>query len=915
MVTKLLNSTSLRALLLAGAASMLTSAALAQDTPAPADETVEESVTVTGSRIKRTEFTAESPITVIDAKAIATAGQLNLGQVLREELAISNTDGFNQSSNLNGGGSQSIGLRNLGSDRVLVLVNGKRLARFSDSLQNEATDLSFIPLAMVDRIEVLRDGASTTYGADAVTGVVNVILKDDFEGMQVTGQGGISGEGDMESVSIQGVMGANFDRGNVTVSAEYNFNDNVPQTEREWAIPTITNGSLTANGSFFHPGGTVFFDDGNVFCTTPKVLGGDEVTDTTATTCPNNFNLLADGKYDYALVQDLINQYEAINIAGYATFDIDEDLEAFLEFQFGDRHSESTLDGNPGIFFISGDNPYNPYPGVDASSYIRPTSTVGARETDIDAQSIRVAFGLRGENLFDMFDWELSYLHNGVDSNSTTDSVWNLARLEKISDPTACAADPICTAALNPAGLGALDAYRPGNWSASEIAYFSYIQTYSSKYDIDAINANASADLFELPAGFVSIAFGAEYREESAEFTPDATTASGESIANASTPTRGKFDVSEVYAEIQLPLLADLPLVEELSLNIQGRAFDYSNFGDDTVYKFGAIYRPVEDVTFRATYGTSFRAPTVTESYGGAVESFDFLDDPCNDWDTSTNPNIVANCGAEGLVAGFTQTAAQIKVTAGGDFADGILELGPETSDSYTFGVSMAPSFIPGLQIAADYWGLTVDSYITTTDLQALLDACYEDGDASACSQFTRDSTGQLTGLVREPINGEGALETEGLDWSVAYAFEALGGAFSIRHQGTYLVDYNVSPGVGNCEDSDAVCIPEIRANLSTEYTIGDWSFEWRMRYIDSLDHIDFDGNNVRGFDGVEYELEHDARVTVALSEGVEFLVGVNNVFDEEAPYVFDTGSNTDTGLYGSAIIGRYFFGRVTADF
>lgn len=240
-------------------------------------------------------------------------------------------------ANLSGGGAQAIDLRNLGEDRVLTLINGRRISRFADALQNEAVDLSLIPLAMVERVEILRDGASSIYGADAVSGVVNIILRNDFDGFQLTAGSGISGESDADEYSIQGVLGTNGELGNLTISAEYKFRDNVPQRERDWAFPTIAGLSATGvtNGSGAHPGGIFFFDDGSTWCTQPRVFGGNELTNVTGTAaCPNFAPSSRDaliGRYDYALVQDIINKEKQFNTAALGT----------REFGGGQRDSSS----------------------------------------------------------------------------------------------------------------------------------------------------------------------------------------------------------------------------------------------------------------------------------------------------------------------------------------------------------------------------------------------------------------------------------------------------------------------------------------------------------------------------------------------------------------------------------------------
>ena len=210
----------------------------AQEVDVDIDEMEIEEIVTTGSRIRRDDFSSSTPITVISGQAILDQGVANLGEALRQQASIG-TGGFNQSSILGGGGSTSIDLRNMGQERVLILINGRRVASFADALANQAADLTFVPTAMVDRVEILRDGASAVYGSDAITGVVNVILAQDFEGVEASVNTGATGEGDGESYGISITTGTSSDRGSFVAGAEWRRQDRVPQVDRDWAFPTI----------------------------------------------------------------------------------------------------------------------------------------------------------------------------------------------------------------------------------------------------------------------------------------------------------------------------------------------------------------------------------------------------------------------------------------------------------------------------------------------------------------------------------------------------------------------------------------------------------------------------------------------------------------------------------------------------
>lgn len=944
--------------------ALLTSAGhvIAQTAPQPGEDPGEDTVdeiVVTGSRISRSNFTSESPVTVISAEEIINSGQVTLGEIVRQDLASSPSGGFNQSSNLSGAGIQSVDLRGLGPDRTLNLINGRRVANFSDALGNEGADLGFVPLAMVDRIEILRDGASAVYGADAVTGVVNVILKEDFEGFDVSGQYGISGYGDYETYQIQTVLGGNFDHGNAVFGLEYSSTDLVLQRERDWAIPTIA--GLTAsgvtNGSGAHPGGTITFLAGGgqpaqTWCTQPIALGGDERTNVAGTPlCPSSapsdpFQLI--GRYDYALVQSILNGSENLNGAFYGTYRLTDDIVAFAEMQYADRRGTSVLDGNPifggqgsvafpGGWVVPGNNPYNPFPGQQALVTQRPTSTIGARNQQVNARSARFVTGLRGEVAG--FDWELSYLNNDVDGTIDTNSTFNLARAIRISDPVLCAADPICQGALQPGSLGALDVYRPANWSESEIAYIRQRAITNASFSLEGVSGLVNGDIFELPAGPVGIALGFDYREEEVAINPDAVTAAGESIANQTVPTAGGFDVGELYTEINIPLVKDLFLAQDVSLNVQYRYFDYSNFGTGDVYKVGYNHEITDWARLRATYGTSFRQPTLVDVFSGGTVGFQFIFDPCDTAGglvTGTTPeaaNARANCAAAGPLGvpnstTFTQTSAQLPVLGGGDLADGSFDLVPETAKTYTVGLLFSPHVLDErLEVALDYWSIEVSDYIGPEDVQLdILDPCFGSAGFSApeCSTLAsagirRDpTTGQLQGLVQGVTNYGDRLETAGIDWAVRYGMDLGEARLNLSHQGTYLTDYNVlAGGAGTYTGTSGIVTPEYRLNFGANLDFKEYSFGIDARFTPEIDDTSVrgDGNNLLGYDKIAALTIFDIRAQWRPADGASVLLGINNLFDEDPPFVFNTGLNAAPGLHSSAVVGRYFFMRVAQSF
>ena len=909
--------------------------AFAEDSEDEAEDEIEE-VVVTGSRIKRSDFTSASPITVITGQSIVESGFTNLGEALRNQ-AVAGTGGFNQSSVLSGGGASSVDLRNLGQSRVLILINGKRVASFADALSNQAVDLSFVPSAMIDRVDILRDGASAIYGSDAISGVVNVILKERFEGVQAGASSGISSEGDGEQYNADLAIGTTSDRGSVIVGMEYRYNNNIPQVDRDWAFPTVS--SLRSNGisqgSFFSPGGVFFGNDGSLFCTIPRAFGGDEITNDLANcpslnpqsptpTSPDDVEL---ARYDYGLRQDVLTQSELYTMSGYGVYEIFDGIEAFLEMQYSKRTGESRLDGNPGSFgtpafpngsFVPYTNPHIPAsaqaPGnnVDGGGffYFRPTSTIGARVSDFEVNTTRLVAGLRGEiinedSFFDQWSWELSYLYTRLDADLATNSTWNLARFIRISDPEACALDNLCSQVVNPSG--ALDAIRPGNWTQDEIAYLRQNSSALSKFETMGFFGVASGPVFELPAGDVNVAVGFETRTDRGFTKPDSITESGESVANQVFTTRGSFDVEEFFAEVDVPLLRDVPGFQSLDLNLQFRLSDYSNFGEESVERIGLNWQIIDDLRIRATMSTAYRAPQITDLFGGGVVSFDFFNAPCP---ADATGSLADNCAAAGIPLGTALAASQSAVLSGGN-----PNLQPETADTTSVGLVFTPSFLEGFQMTVDYWDIEVDNLISRPTSDSIVQDCFNGPAglaADECGLFSvsLNAAGLAFTNFTNQLANLNNVSTDGVDVGAEYEIEIGDVLLRSDFTGTYVRENTFFPGAGGADDRGS--IPRIKGVWNNQASWENWDFIVRGRYIHGMKDPSFSADtNVFGYEEVSSHTEWDIRVRYNWDQYTAVL-GINDVFDRDPPYIFSSGNNTDLFLYSP--VGRYFFLRLAAD-
>ena len=915
--------------------------ALAEPTDADqyATEQAIDEIVVTGSRIQRDDFNSASPVTVVSGQSILDQGLSNVGEALREQPAVTN-DSLNQSAILGGGGMTTVALHNLGPRRVLILINGRRVAPFTDALANLGTDLTFIPAAMVDRVEILRDGASAVYGSDAISGVVNVILKKDFDGVEVALHTGTSSEGDGNYTGASLTLGTIFERGNLLFGAEYREQDAIKQVDRDWAFPSISSLSATSfqHGTFFSPGGVFFGFNGAYFCTRAKAFGGDEVTDLSALPfsdggCEANSVRGTDvserrdiRRYDYGYMQDLVIDSRHLSATGYGNYELVDWVNAFVEFQFANRQSTTHLDANPSSFgtptipegsIVPATNPNNPT-GQDGWFLFRPTSTIGPRTGYNDSDTLRVVAGLDGTLPLGEQRWsyEASYLYTRVSADAVMDSTWNLARFNRISDPAQCAADALCAATVN--SSGALDSLRPGNWTEAEIEYLRHMATSLSEFETQGWFASLTGPLFDLPAGEVSAAIGIESREEKGINKPDPVTESGESIKNQVFATDGSFDVDELFAEIDVPLLADAALADELTLNAQYRISDYSNFGSNDVYRFGLNWQVKPWIRFRANLGTAYRAPTVVDLYGGGTSGWGVISDPCDSVTAAPQPgsNAYENCLLHGLdPTTFVQTEFGIPILYGSN-----PELRPEYADTSSWGIVVTPGgFLDGLRLAADRWQAELRETMDWMPSAFYLQACYNGPvglTAPECDSFDgrHPLTGAPVNFVNPITNLDESDKTNGLDLSVDYVFNADTAVWRFALAGSYVDEWTFYELFGYAVGTEnwGNCIPRLTANLSVSVDWQDWNFAWHTRYVSAMDSQQFDGNNPFEYSGPPSYDKHDLRISYSW-EHYRLLLGINNVTDEDPPYVFSSGNNTDASLYD--VYGQYWFVRLNAHF
>jgi iron complex outermembrane receptor protein len=922
LASKLLRSTFLAAELI-----LFPQVALAhiQDAPsAPADAASagdEATIVVTGSRVARSDATAATPISVVGDQQLAEAGNLSISDVLRKDPALGSlTRG--PSAGLNGAGINAVDLRNLGNRRSLVLIDGRRYPKFSDILGNSGQDISGIPAIMIDRIEVLRDGASTAYGADAVAGVVNFILRDRFEGVRVDAFSGISDEGDGFAYRLAGLFGARSDRASIVIGAQYQHQDNIQQDERDWAFPLIT-GWQADGAPIFNGGSTSITPGGRV--TAATALGGSPAGAVLA--CypigGGTTNLApACEAYDPAPQSSLYSGFTIKSAGAVGRYEMTEDIELRFEGFWSNRDASQDISAQqinlgsstgafPSGFVIPATNANNPY-GRDIRFTWRPAQ-YGARPTVTDSTTIWAMGAVRGR-IFGDFNWEISHSYGETDSHQRTSNQVNSVSLFNLLNPAACASDPVCApigAIPNVAAL--LQQTTP--LTLQQQGYLFEASTARIRFVSEQTMATLTGDLFELPAGSVGLAVGFEHRAESGRILPDDLVQSGALVGSTVLPGGGSFNTEEAFAELDVPLLRDQPFARELSLNLQGRYSHFSNFGGAETYKVGLNWAPTSDIRFRGAYGTSFRAPDVLELYAGGGVSTGGFQDPCNAGGLRlTNPTVTANCAALGVPADFNQPQPNLPQRGGGNPG-----LEPERGRTYT-------------TLTADYYNIRIRDAIRGTNVQANLNQCYSDpgfltraaNPNDICFGFAdRGPTSALPILNVPPINS-GTQKTSGLDMSLQYVESNLPvpGRLDLALRLSHLfefavngVDYKGSyPSPGTFVDGFSN-FPRWRGSAQVAYSAEPFTVQWTTTFVNRMRDF-FVGtvvpaDNTLGYDGTPRYFSHDLLVRIEPTENSTFTFGVNNLFDKEPPYAFITTRNTLPSVFD--VIGRYFF--VTASY
>lgn len=918
-----------------------------------------DTVIVTGSAITRETSETTAPITVIDKVHLDGAGLLSVGDLLQDLPSQSNA--INTQFNNGGDGTTRVDLRGLRSTRTLVLLNGRRIVAGGTGADG-SVDLNFIPLAMISRIEVLRDSASAVYGSDAIGGVVNIITRDDLRGSEGDAYVGASSESDGTtyglSVAFGGgggdsgyLLGASFTRQEAVWAGDRAFAASEFEYDFETGEVFVSGSTATPNGLLFRDEFDEMFDPGNALYQA-EVEAGCPMPPSGFIACTRDvaggpwreFDFDTD-LYNFQPDNYLITPAERYSLFATGNREFGNGARAFGELLYTNNRSEQRLAAVPlfgdlGQFFISRDSIHNPY-GKDFFLFRRRLVEAGGRRFTQDIDLVRVVAGLNGELPWDFryaqdWTWELSLNYGRVTADQQNRGDIILSRLNEGLGPSFVdeGGAPRCGTQGPLPGPGDDDVIPgcvpvsllngAGSVTPEMLDFIEHRSLWKGHNEQHVALARFAGRILETPwNGHLSAAFGAEYREESGAFIPDAFTISGDTSGSTITPIDGSYDLTEGFVELSFVPVTDRQWLQRLEFNGAARSYRYNSFASGTVWDLGALWRTEGGITLRGNYSTAFRGPGIAELFNGAQVSFGFAPDFCDaDLGFNTDPNVAARCAAEGLPPTYIADSPFFAPVRNG----GNPELRAETAETYTVGLVFEPPWVQGLSLSVDYFDITVERGIASLFASRILENCYfnPDGARRNCDQITRDpGTGFITLVDAKPLNVAGN-RTSGYDFAASYVRDLGGrGRLSLLVEATYLdnfedvFDGDVTEGVG-VYDLDGV-YPRLKTSSTVRWERGPLAIAANFRSISSIIECDF----FACFDPFVREMlsrKVSANYTTDLLASYQwqssfgtstFRLGVNNAFDEPPAAIYNGFlGNSDASAYD--YMGRFFYAGYT---
>lgn len=896
-----------------------------------------EEVTVTGSRIARSEFSTPIPIAVVDSEDIEVAAIETLDGLLQQLPSIQQVNGARESqSGTDRSGVASVALRGLGVARTLTLLDGKRIV--SSRTGQLAVDLSTIPVDFIERIEVITGGASAIYGSDALAGVVNIITKKEYEGIQLRARSEAPEAGGEENYTIGLTIGGKFaeDRGSAMFNASYFDRSPLFSRERDYATQTLevrNDGTVGPDFSSFTVGGRydlIGASGSRVGSTSAARL---VLTDGLTATRPFVEDVHGYNTNELATITTPISR---LNFAAKLNYRVHEDVNLSMNGYYirtdtiSNRAPENIeareffRGSDPSVSFLPITHPFvpqsilnianNEFPGEVVSLDWRRRLTEVDRFIENTRETFRFGLGLDGD-LSDSWTWDVGFNYGRtqqsqlVAGNTIKDNVVDALDIEP--DP----ANPGQFRCVDPQsvlrGCVPLDIFGEGSISPEAAEWISDRSTFLGSIEQMTVSALVTGDIAELPAGTLGAAFGAEYREDDSRTITDSLLRDQGTTFVAVPNNSGNIDVSEVFAEVLVPLVADRAFADYLGVEAAVRFADYSHIGSVTTWKTGIEWAPIESLRFRGGVSRAIRAPNILEAFSVPRTTAFGVDDPCDGITAADAGSVIGdNC------LSIPEIAAEVALNGSFDgdlqqenrgFNLGNPNLTEEEADTVTAGFVFQPEFLPGFGLTVDWWDIDISDAIVNTSRQVSLDVCFDSvGLVSAeCNLVFRDGNGQINRVDSEPRNESGFV-TSGVDVYSSYLWDIGQGSINFELRWTHLLEKDVlrivDTNTGELDiddDKGEVENPEDRVQLQASYNNGPWRVSWLTNVLGevntgnaALAEAIEDGENPDrlAFRTIDTHYVHrlNASYTFGADDQYRIFGGITNVFDQDPPLIPD---------------------------
>jgi iron complex outermembrane receptor protein len=961
-------SRSIRIICLGGAAvGMHAAYAQSADTAAPPMARVQ----VTGSRIVSPNADSPSPVQVLTAADIAASGAVNLQDLLQKNptMGVPSLSRTNSNFLTSGGGVSTVNLRNLGDSRTLVLVNGRRFV--SGVPGDTAVDLNTIPVDFIERVELLTGGASATYGSDAVAGVVNIILKRNFNGILLDGSSGRSTKGDDLKNKAALTWGVTSDDGASNIMTHFGYSKQGAVFSRDRAASAIDQTSLGASitddvADLFTvraPFYSSFAPQGRFFPTTAS--SSSFTYDKNGNVIPFSTNgsaTLAATGFNRSEYRTIAVPTERFLFATSGNLKINDKHSAFLEGTYGQTKVATNIEPFPldsvniypasagrvpAEFLVNGALVKNPIvpanlyassvdtngDGLRDYGFTRRLAEFGPRHASVDRGTMRLATGLKGTVLGD-WNYEAFVAYGRTTESQNSTGQVNVLTMRNALEAIPGASGPVCRDAQAAAqGCVPINIFGYNTITPEALKYVTAPGSLATAVTQKLAGASINGELYQLPAGKIGIAAGLEYRNEDSSSVADPLTQAGLNAGNATPPTYGSYNVKEAYVETRVPLLKDAPFAKLLDARASFRHGDYSTVGSANSWNAGLEWSPVTDLKLRGTRAVSTRAPNINELYSPPSQDFPSgLVDPCQGV-TATGadarsvacraaPGVSANIAANGGV--FTLTQADQQGISG--YNRGNPALKAEKGRSTTVGMVITPRSLPMLSkftFTADYFNIKIADAIVSTERQYALAQCYGGGNSSYCSFITRRPSAEgpaSAGSIKfsdTAVSNSGGLATEGIDLTASWADRVGPGRLSAQMSYTYLKTLytKATPEADKNEAAGELESPKNKAVLNLAYKLGAFGFSSSTSYTG---RSALDDQFLANFDNPEKAAKigsyttTDFQVTYDVRKTIQLYLGMNNAFGRTAPRVISglPGDSTGTETDASAYdpIGRRYY-------